>query len=377
MRTLLYNWEFKLIALLLAISLYAYTSDLITINRRLVIPVLTTEHISQTPEGFVVTGLEPRTPMDVYITGPRKLVQNLEEQLEIDLKIDLNSIKEGEQIFAINNALLGLDPKIKIEEIRPAKEITVKVSRQMYRTVPINTDLKFIGLPDDLLVPEVQLDKTDLEVYGPEDVVSKLEALEVEPVDLGRALANQEVRRAIERVVPIRLKLPPVVRATDDEKVYAKFILRPKMASREMNLPLSVLAEPEFAVTHRIEFASPIITVTVKGPTSYLGELKEDQLTAYVNISADQFTDSSSKRLPVYVQNPSWVSVGPSQVLVTVKKRTVKQKIPVTDQQQQQTHNNQTTTQQADNGGVLQQDDNEPIFSPDDEDDERSILPED
>ena len=373
MRALLYNWEFKLIALLLAISLYAYTSDLITINRRLIIPVLTTEHISQTPEGFVVTAIEPRTPIDVYITGPRKLVQNLQEQLEIDLKIESDAIREGEVIFAINNGLLGLDPKIKIEEVRPAKEIKVKVSRQSYRTVPINTDLKFIGLPDDLLVPEVQLDKTDLEVFGPEDVVLALEALEVEPVDLGQALANQEVRRAIERVVPIRLKLPASVKATDDEKVYAKFILRPKMASREMNLPLSVLAEPEFAVTHRIEFASPIITVTVKGPTSYLGELKEDQLTAYVNISADQFVESSSKRLPVYVQNPSWVSVGPSQVLVTVKKRSLK---PKTVNEPNTNENNSekvpVTNPKTDPGTILEPDD-EPIFS----DDDRSILPDD
>lgn len=376
MKRLLYNWEYKLIALLLAISLYFYTSDLITINRRLVIPVLSEEqHILSTPDDYVVTAIEPMTEIDVYITGPRKIVQNLEEQIELGLTIDKSAIRDGMQVFAINNSFLDLDPKIKIEELRPTKNIIVKVSRQIYRTVPINTELTFIGLPETLLVPEIKLDKTDLEVFGPEELVSELESLAVEPVDLSTALAaSPEIRIALEKVVPIKLKLPQGVRTTDSTTVYAEFILRPKMASREMNLPVSVLAEPEFATQYRVEFASPVITVTVNGPASYLDELKEDQLTAFVNISADQFSDASSKRLPVYVRNPSWVSVSPSQVMVTLKKRTVVDKTNLQDSPKIITPEVKHTP--PDDDQPIVPDDDQPILERDDRK-PRSILPED
>ena len=367
-RAILFNWEFKLIALMLAISLYFYTSDLINIDRRLVIPVLhQVKNIDNVPDGYVVTGLDPLSEIEVFIRGPRKIVQNLEENLNVTLNLEKKSIREGEQIFAINNKLLGLDPKIKIEEIRPVRQIVVAVSKQLYRSVPIDANIRFLELPETVQQPEVQLEKTDLGVHGPEAEVEGLTSLEVEPIKIS---IPKEHIGAFEKVVPIRILLPPSVRVTDAASLYAKITIKPKMAKREMNLPISILADPEFMSQYRVKFNSPVITVTVSGPVSYLGELKEDQLTAYVILSAEQFLETAVKSLTVYVKSPSWTNVKSGQMQVSARKRThVNDDMPdppVIDQED--LNDNPVETPIIESGG------NEPII-PSSEFKKKSILP--
>lgn len=368
-KLLMYNWEFKLIAVLLAMALYFYTSDLITIGKTITITNLTQEDevINYVPEGYVVTDIVPRSEVEVSITGPRKLVDNLSNELSLELELDRESIKEGEQIFVINNRLMGLNPNIKIIDSRPVREIRIKVSRQMYRTVPIDSNLEYIGLPESLLVSEVELGKTDVEVNGPEDAVKDLEVLEVEPIELS-SLRDQRIIGRREKNVQIKLALPEGVRTTDNTAVYAKLIIRPREARREMNLPLSVLGEPDVLRDYQVQFAQPVVAVTVNGPEEYLPELREDQLRAYVIINIEDFAEDSTSNLPVYVQSPSWTQVKGGRIRVTVKRRDLEAAVPVEDMPE-----TPILDESGDNSSILPEEEKEDPILPDKKGD--GILP--
>ncbi len=321
-KLIFYNWEYKLISLMLAAALYFYTSDLISVTNTLTITNLSQANdvIEYVPDGYQVTEIIPRTEVEVTISGPRNIVDNMQQEIELSLELDRDSIKEGEQVFAINNNLLKLDHKIKILDTRPVREIRVKVSKQKSAIIPINDKLQYIGLPESLFVSDRELDKTDLEVYGPEEIIETLDVLSVDPIDLSY-LQQEKPKTAIVKNVPLKIILPKDVKTTDSVTVYAKITIRPKVAKREMNLPISVLADPEFLKAFRVQFAQPVVPVTISGPGQYLPELKSDQLTAYIIINKDDFVEEPTKALQVYVQSPSWTTVKAGRIRVTVRRR--------------------------------------------------------
>ncbi|NRA37484.1 MAG: hypothetical protein HRU15_05045, partial [Planctomycetes bacterium] len=248
-KALLFNWEYKLIALLLAVALYVYTSDLITVEKYILIsnPSQDPDVIVYHPEDFIVTSITPGVDIEMRVSGPRTIIENMEKTIPLRLKLTKDLIREGKQIYPVSNLLLGLDPSVTIISATPRDDIVVHVSRVKFKNIPLALeapDIVIEGYPDSLMPAVISLDDiTSLEVSGAEDVIDTLNLLYIEPISFTSLnLKAEDVRVELKQIIPVKIKPYAGVQRTDTSQVYATIIIKPKQSHRDMNLKVQIQA---------------------------------------------------------------------------------------------------------------------------------------
>lgn len=316
-----HNWEYKLIALLLAVALYVYTSDLITIEKYIIIknPSQNLEAVGYAPEHYVVTRVTPTADIELRVSGPRTIIEKMEKEIPLRLQLVEELIREGKQIFPVSNRLLGLDPSINIVSARPRDDIVVHVSRIKFKNISLDPNIIINDYPDSLMPAIIQLDKTGLEVSGAEDVINSLEFLPIDPLSFSTwNLKEEDVVLEMKQIVPVAVKPPHGVRLTDKGSVYATIIIKPKQSHIDKKLPVQIQAPVSFQEKYRVKLAKPIVVVTVHGPERLLKGLQKDQLIVYVKLDALMFSEGPTKKgVPVYVDGPSWLTPSPTTITVS------------------------------------------------------------
>lgn len=139
---------------------------------------------------------KPAQEVVFMIEGPRAFVRTVAER-EDRLVIDLNrndKNRAGRQLnfsVDINPAQLNLPFGMTVERVLPRK-IAIRLEKKASRIVPLK--LQFMGqLPDKLSLIDAQIVPSEVEVYGPRSLISKLSHIPTRPIELDSLLGATEV----------------------------------------------------------------------------------------------------------------------------------------------------------------------------------------
>ncbi len=136
---------------------------------------------------------KPVQEVTFLIEGPRAFVRTVAER-EDRLVIDLNRANARRQLnftVDINPAQLELPFGMIVERVLP-RRISIRLEKKASKIVPLR--LQYAGqLPDKLSFSKKELKPSEVEVYGPRSVVTRLKEIPVKPIDLENLPGQDQV----------------------------------------------------------------------------------------------------------------------------------------------------------------------------------------
>jgi YbbR domain-containing protein len=136
-----------------------------------------------------------KPPQEVIflIEGPRAFVRTVSER-EDRLVIDLNRANVHRALdfnVDISPAQLNLPFGMVVERVIPRK-LQIRLEKKASKIVPLK--LLFAGqLPERLVLLHAELEPSEVEVYGPRSLISKLKEIPIRPVELEGVLGLDQV----------------------------------------------------------------------------------------------------------------------------------------------------------------------------------------
>lgn len=251
MRNRLKKHSLKFISLFLSIFLWVYVlnSEKVkfekTVSLEYILPV------------DMMFARKPVQEVTFLIEGPRAFVRTVSER-EDRLVIDLNRANARRQLnfnVDINPAQLNLPFGMLVERVLP-RRLEIHLEKKASKIVPLR--LQFAGqLPDKLSLHHTRLEPSEVEVYGPRSLISKLKELPIKPIDLEGLPGLDQI--------PVEVQLPDD-RLTLTGGFDVKFHFELKAASSNFTLnklPIKFLSDKR-QVTSNVNFASVKLLVPDK-----------------------------------------------------------------------------------------------------------------
>lgn len=200
---------------------------------------------------------KPAQEVTFMIEGPRAFVRTVAER-EDRLVIDLNRANAKRQLnfnVDINPAQLNLPFGMVVERVLP-RRLAIRLEKKASKIVPLR--LQFSGqLPDKLSLHHTNLEPSEVEVYGPRSLISRLKELPIKPVELEGLPGLDQI--------PVEVQLPDD-RLTLTSGYDIKFSYQLKAASSNFtlkNLPIKFLSDRR-KVTTSVKFADVKLLVPEK-----------------------------------------------------------------------------------------------------------------
>jgi YbbR domain-containing protein len=242
MRNRMKKHSLKLISLFLSVFLWVYVlnSEKVKFEKTVVL-----EYILPLDMMFAQ---KPPHEVTFMIEGPRAFVRTVAER-EDRLVIDLNRSNVRKQLsfnVDINPSQLNLPFGMVVERVIPRK-LNIRLEKKASKIVPLR--LQLAGqLPEKLSLQNGTLEPSEVEVYGPRSLISRLKELPVSPIDLDTLPGLDQV--------PAEVQLPDE-RLTISGGHDIKFNYQLKAASSNFvlkNVPIRFLSEKQ-RITSTVKLA--------------------------------------------------------------------------------------------------------------------------
>ena len=269
----------KLLALFLALLLYGAVTYRFSRAEPLRLSGVPVE--LQLPEGIVnLNGGVP--PVTLVVTGSTRVLNSLSSRDFIGkVRIREGSFMRGTPYrLKLSSRDFKTPPGVEINDIEP-RELLLELEPIVSRRVPI--EVRFDSL--DRLPRDYQLDRIicvpdEVQVSGPESLISELRTVKTQPIPLDRTVTD-----GFDYTAPLRT--PDGMRILP-ERVAVRIEVARKYATRTFKgIPLRLLLSPE----QRRERLSvelqgpPLAEVSISGPETQLSVLKGDNLRPYLDLS--------------------------------------------------------------------------------------------
>jgi diadenylate cyclase len=138
------------------------------------------------------------------------------KQLDIVADIDLAKIREGTNNLPVKNDALQIPLGVVVSSINPS---VVKVATEKKARKQLQIRAKTIGrLPGGLWIGKLQADPSTVVVEGPEHVLTQLEFISTEEIDLSKVRRSTELERGL-------LQPAPQVKLLRDEPVKIQLVI--------------------------------------------------------------------------------------------------------------------------------------------------------
>ncbi|WP_126424834.1 CdaR family protein [Brevibacillus marinus] len=256
--------------------------------------------------GQVAPGYTPGTPIvkphRVHVKVPESLVDDVAQ-----VKATVNLDGATEQI-EVTTELKVLDKKgnvISKAEVNPQTvEVNVPVTSP-FVVVPLKLNLTN-DLPDGYSLASVQTNTEEVTVYGPQDVISKINTYPSPPIDLRNVKTDQR----------LQLKMPVLDRVVKVEPEYLEVVLQvvPSTTKRLENVPLRItgLADQQRAKVLTLE-GEEITTLTVElvGAPQILEQTSVDDVQVLVDVSN---LPAGVHEIPIVYNLPNYVRTSAGSV---------------------------------------------------------------
>lgn len=272
-----------------------------TVEERAV-PV-TVEH-NAPPEGLSI-GVPQADPSEVRIRGAGSRVASV-SAVVARVTIDSSALNVNRDVTVVPVDAAGNEvPDVEVEPSRVNVQIAVAVelANRTLAVVPL-----FDGqLPAGYSLGTVSVEPLTVTVEGSEDVVTRLESAETQPIDVSG--------RTLDFEVITELQLPQQVRVIGSGDVRVTVAVDPMRGSRTYLAGLTLAgASPE--LTYRPAVTQ--VAILLEGGLVDLDRLSAAQLVAQLNVGE---LEPGEHTLPVTLTPPAGLqvlSIAPSEVLVTV-----------------------------------------------------------
>ena len=315
------HWEIKLIAFIMAVTVYVFTGSLIRVDTMVTVRI-ENQHVHGLPEDYRVRAISPRD-LTVEISGPRNLVAEIDEEaIAARLQFSRGNLDAGRQHFDVTARLLQLPPELRLHYVG-SERVEVLVDRVVRRSLNLSVEPEdfVLGTPG-LVVRRVQVDHTHVSLEGPKQVIDELR-------ERGSLRIVQEVLTDVpadlteprEFTVPVNVAIDEELQVLNEGAITATVTVEPVPDERHLTLPVAVLAPMGFMEGYSVELHQQEVALTVTGPRNRLDNLKSERdIRAYVDLSGGLTLDIP-KTHPVRVVAPAWATVSSAQVKLTVRAR--------------------------------------------------------
>ncbi|RMG16783.1 MAG: hypothetical protein D6729_10240 [Deltaproteobacteria bacterium] len=288
MRLLTENWRLKLLAALLAASLYAYVQ-----TEREVTKVLRPQIVLRLPDDLISVGEVPERAR-VVVSGPWAFVTTIEEEDIPPITIDLGESAPGPVTWFLDESSVRVPPGLRVASVTPAV-VEIELDRVVTREVPVTPKLTGTPAPGFVAAdPRVR----------PETVALSGAARELEPVTevATETIDLTGVRETIVREVRLVVPWPHVARA-DTTPVQVTLPIREEITERTLrgipvHLPegIEATAEPE------------VVTIRVRGNRALVGALDAEAIR--IHLPAERLPPPGERaRVALDVRAPDGVEV--------------------------------------------------------------------
>jgi hypothetical protein len=315
------HWELKIVAMVLAVALYVYTSGQVRVERTVTVTVSDTG-VKGLPTDYQVVGITPRE-FKVQLSVPTSRLSDLESTAIVPrLEIRPEHLAAREALWPLTSFLLQLPNDIRIESTEPpdVREISLRLDRVVEGTLAVEPP-HLAGLQAGLDA-SIKLETTLARIAAGGDVLEVLhrdhERVRFQDVDLRSVPANLTAERQE------RLILTPLAPAQETpyqvlDPIRALITVRPIMGlARELSVPVKLLAGKDLLRSIEVTLTPPRVALTVRGPENQLAALTSEAMTAFVRLPDDIAPDAAARELPVEVLAPGWLIVEPATVRIAI-----------------------------------------------------------
>ena len=317
MRWLLAHWDLKLVALVLAVALWMYTTGQVHVERVFVVTV-SDQSVANLPARSRITAITPRE-FRVRLSLPTSRADDMPaDRLTPRLELDPQAAARRGQSFPITARILGLGDDVRVLAVEPdnVREIDVALDQEAEADLPAEPPL-ITGLPAGLEA-SLSLDLTLVRVRAPGEALERMrqararvrfEAIDLQGVDPLLAKPRQE------RVAPS----PAAADFSVLQQAHALITVRPRSgAVRQVTVPVEVLGGRDLLRSLAVDIDRPRVSLALRGPENLLAALKpESDLCVYVRLR-DDLAPGMRHELPLAVVAPAWLAVDPGSVGVTL-----------------------------------------------------------
>ena len=212
---------------------------------------------------------KPVQEVTFLIEGPRAFVRTVAER-EDRLVIDLNRANARRELnfsVDINPAQLNLPFGMIVERVLP-RRLEIRLEKKASKIVPLR--LQFAGqLPDKLSLHNTKLEPSEVEVYGPRSLISKLKELPIKPIDLeglpGHDHVQVDIQLPDERLTltgGFDIKFQYMLKAASSnftlKKLPIKFLSEKRKIESNINFADVKLLVPEKIIKNRSNVSSTV-----------------------------------------------------------------------------------------------------------------------
>jgi YbbR domain-containing protein len=262
------------------------------------------------PDGYSVG--EPTVKPDaVTITEARELIDEISfVKAIVDLEGATETLTREARVRVYDRHGNEMD----VEPQPSAVEVTVPVESPS-KTVPIQVGTTG-ELPDGVHLVSVDPEPDRVTIYGPKEVLDRINELKGLTVDLD----DIDEDTTVELDVP----LPDGVKRVDPAKVKVHIDIEKDEARTWENVPIAVVGLPD---SYEANFLKPLegkITVRLIGPPDIVRGLTKDDIHLYVDVSG---LDAGEHQIPIRWDNPKQVQWQPSSetAMVQISEKAVAQ----------------------------------------------------
>lgn len=262
-RTMLQNWHYKLLAVMVALVSWWYVQASDTSSRTVRVEV---EWLM--PAGLVTTEPLPATVL-VTLSGSRNALRRLsEDELRLPVNVGIDGVTLGAHSLELEPSdVSGLPSSVVGVDIRPANlQFTLdEVEARKVTVLPV-----VVGDPQDgWTVEEVRLEPAVVDVRGPKVAIDTLTSVETEPIDVSGLRHDRRFE--------VRLALPRGVEVLGPQSIEARVDLEPRLEARVFSeVPVYVRGAPGWVVQ------PSVVRVHAEGPAASLRQIRDRDVVSQV-----------------------------------------------------------------------------------------------
>lgn len=184
-----HNWELKLLAIVLAASLWFFVMAAEKADIVLAVPL----ELHSVPRGLEVVGHRPDS-VEVQLTGLRANLSRLGPE-HVRARLSLAGVRPGEVALRLLPEQVEVPRGVTAARINPS---TVRVSVEPSSSARVKVLPRLSGvLPPGHRVASVRVIPDEVEVQGPASAVSRIAQVSTEPVDISGGQGTVERTAAI------------------------------------------------------------------------------------------------------------------------------------------------------------------------------------
>jgi len=272
----------------------------------------TVEMVKKVPINFItaqdlVVGVDTPRDADVRLTGPSAFMRKAMERPNV-MNVDLRDKKPGFYVYKLNENQINLPLGVKVIGLYPS-DISVRIEPLKSKNVKVVPS--FVGdLPQGYKIKATSVEPSSIEVRGPESVVSKMEDVYTEMVDLN------QVNKPTSRTVGLDPKYKDKIKDASQDKFTLYIDVVPFVVTQKFyGIKVNVVG-----AAGKYKTSANKVNVTVLGPKLLMEKFTVSDINATIDIS---FNAPGSADEDVVVKLPegiNLVSVEPKKINVVVER---------------------------------------------------------